>query len=135
MPVFGLIRTDALRETSLIAPYYGSDKLLLAELSLRGRFQEIPEYLFCRRCHSNQSSRLSPEEREIWISPKAAMRPKILRNRGSIGFFKAILKAQLDWNERTSCFKVLIDYLLASNSWKHFLVKKTPTKVEEKFVG
>lgn len=56
--VFGLIRADSLRETSLIANYSGSDRLLLAQLSLQGSFFEHPEKLMSLRRHTQQSIHL-----------------------------------------------------------------------------
>ena len=44
--VFGLLRSDSLKKTRLIGNYIGADVCLLAELSLLGRFYEIPDYLF-----------------------------------------------------------------------------------------
>ena len=54
--VFGVIRSDGLIKTHLIGSYIGSDVCLLADLSLRGRFFEIPEALFFRRHHPKASS-------------------------------------------------------------------------------
>lgn len=54
--VFGLIRSDVLARTPLIGNYISSDSCLLAELSLHGRFHELPERLFYRREHSEASS-------------------------------------------------------------------------------
>lgn len=48
---FGLIRSHVLRRTGLFAPYCGSDLDLVLELSLHGKFIEIPEPLFFRRIH------------------------------------------------------------------------------------
>jgi len=53
---YGLIRTAALSKTRLIPSYPGGDYRLLAELSLRGKFIEIPECLFLRRIHPGASS-------------------------------------------------------------------------------
>ena len=52
--VFGLIRADALRATALIGSYRGSDRGLLAELALRGRFLQGPEPLFVHRDHAGR---------------------------------------------------------------------------------
>ena len=52
----GLIRREVLSRTALIGPHMGSDVSLLAELSLRGRFFVIPEYLYFRRFHPESSS-------------------------------------------------------------------------------
>lgn len=54
--VFGLIHSDILRKTRLIGNYIASDVCLLTELSLYGKFHEIPERLFFRRVHPKASS-------------------------------------------------------------------------------
>lgn len=43
--LFGLIRSSALRQTSLMQSYLGSDRTLLAELSLLGPIVDTPEIL------------------------------------------------------------------------------------------
>ncbi len=55
LPVFGLIRADVLRRTSLIGPYASGDHLLLAELVLAGPFHIADEHLFRSRLHPGQS--------------------------------------------------------------------------------
>lgn len=49
--IFGLIRRDILAATPLIGAYLASDRSLVAELSLYGPFDELPERLFFRRKH------------------------------------------------------------------------------------
>ena len=55
-PHYGVIRSGALAKTRLMPGYPGGDYRLLAELSLLGKFVEIPEYLFMRRVHPGASS-------------------------------------------------------------------------------
>jgi glycosyltransferase involved in cell wall biosynthesis len=55
--VFGVIRSDVLRRTKLIGSFIGADNCLLGELSLHGRFVQVPEELFHRRDHPKASSR------------------------------------------------------------------------------
>ena len=55
--VFGLVRSDALRATRLLPDYYGSDRALLAELALLGRFVLVPAALFKNREHPGRGSR------------------------------------------------------------------------------
>ena len=55
-PHYGLMRARALAGTRLMPTYPGGDYRLLAELTLKGKFVEIPEYLFFRRIHSAASS-------------------------------------------------------------------------------
>jgi glycosyltransferase involved in cell wall biosynthesis len=54
--VFGVIRSVVLKGTALIGNYPGSDRALLGELTLYGKFFEIPERLFLRRQHPQASS-------------------------------------------------------------------------------
>lgn len=54
-PLYGLIRASALRKTALLGSYVGADIPLLAELSLHGKFCEVPEHLFYRRLHPGAS--------------------------------------------------------------------------------
>lgn len=54
--IVGLIRREALARTQLMPSYPGGDFRLIAELSLQGKFYEVPEYLFFRRLHERSSS-------------------------------------------------------------------------------
>ena len=64
--IFGVIRRDALARTGLMRNFYGTDKLLLAELALLGRFKQSPERLYLQRFHNNMSWTLNKEERKTW---------------------------------------------------------------------
>lgn len=54
--ILGLIRAKTLSRTRLLPSYPGGDYRLLGELSLMGRFFEVPEYLYLRRLHPRSSS-------------------------------------------------------------------------------
>ncbi len=56
--IFGLIRHCALELTPLMGAYAHGDGVLLARLSLLGRFVEIPETLFYQRRHDAQSMKI-----------------------------------------------------------------------------
>ena len=51
----GVIRTDSLRQTHLVPRYAGGDYRMMAELSLLGKFFEIPEPLYVRRIHQGST--------------------------------------------------------------------------------
>ena len=53
--VFGLYRRSVLDRTRLHCPYYTSDRNLVAETALLGRFVTVPEATFYNRKHENQS--------------------------------------------------------------------------------
>jgi glycosyltransferase involved in cell wall biosynthesis len=48
-PIYGVIRTEALRRTQLFRSHSGSDRILLAELSLLGQLYQLPELLLYER--------------------------------------------------------------------------------------
>lgn len=48
-PIYGVIRTGALRRTQLFRSHSGSDRILLAELSLLGQLYQLPELLLYER--------------------------------------------------------------------------------------
>jgi glycosyltransferase involved in cell wall biosynthesis len=53
--ILGVIRIDALRRTRLEPAHRGGDYRLMAELSLLGKFVEVPERLYVRRIHGGSS--------------------------------------------------------------------------------
>lgn len=53
---YGLIRREILGKTGLMRNYAGGDIPLILELSLYGKFYEVPERLFYRRMHEAASS-------------------------------------------------------------------------------
>ncbi|MGC2198848.1 MAG: glycosyltransferase family A protein [Stellaceae bacterium] len=58
--IFGVIRMSGLSRLPPQGIYVSGDRVLLARLSLLGRFCEIPEHLFIRRRHSGQSVAMLP---------------------------------------------------------------------------
>jgi hypothetical protein len=54
---FGLFRRDALLGSSLHGTYSGSDRVLLAEMALRGPWTCVPEPLFLHREHDERYTR------------------------------------------------------------------------------
>ena len=61
--VYGLLRRDVVCRTRLMGSFRGSDIVFQAELSLYGKFIEIPEVLFLRRMHE-QAYASSPDEQQ-----------------------------------------------------------------------
>jgi glycosyltransferase involved in cell wall biosynthesis len=53
---YGLCRSSTLRKTGLLRNYSGGDFPLIAEMSLYGKFFEIPDAFFYRRMHEKASS-------------------------------------------------------------------------------
>ncbi len=116
--VFGLIRRDTLAHTALIDSFIGSDRALLAHLSLLGRIHRIDEDLFFSRDHSGRSIRaLRLRERGSWWDPALVGKPafpwwRLLRAYGAI-----IRSAPLERAERARCYASLAVW--CRYSWRY----------------
>jgi glycosyltransferase involved in cell wall biosynthesis len=66
--VMGLFRRDVLEGSMLLESFHGADRALIAELSLRGRFREVPLPLLRVRDHAERYTRakVRPDERAAW---------------------------------------------------------------------
>lgn len=83
-PFYGVMRSSALRATRWVhPPHHSGDQILLAELSLKGRFYEIPEELFFSRVHIGKTSHVHRtlrdrdalvDQREPGVGPVASLR-------------------------------------------------------------
>jgi glycosyltransferase involved in cell wall biosynthesis len=105
--IYGLMRHSALARASAMPPYYGGDKVLLAELSLLGRYHLLEAPLFHRRCHPAQSS--SPQTsryRAMWISGRRIqLVPPQLRLIAA--YLQAVLWAKLTPAQRLRCLSAI----------------------------
>lgn len=107
--VFGVMRRDALQATDLIGNYEASDIILLAELSLRGKLYEIPEYLFFRRDHPEMSGRANPTPKSIaaWFDPANQQQLVMPMSRLFIEHIRAINRVPMNAVDRARCYKQL----------------------------
>ncbi|GAI77161.1 unnamed protein product [marine sediment metagenome] len=111
--IFGLIPSNVLSRTQLISNYIGSDRNLLAEISLLGRLYEIPENLIFIRKHSRSYSYIYdkfPRLRITWWDPMITRR--IIYTTNVIEFFKSIGNIQLNWFERLLCYAYLVRWFI-----------------------
>jgi len=128
--IFGLIRSSTLNMTQLISNYIGSDRNLLAEISLLGRIYEIPEYLIFIRRHSRSYSYIYdkfPRLRVTWWDPMKTKR--IIYTINIIEYFKSIGHVQLNWFERLLCYAHIVRWFILEG-WP-----KIYEDIETKFLG
>lgn len=88
--LYGVMRTQTLRDTKVFAGYYSCDRNTLAELALLGKLYEIPEYLFFHRIY--------PEALGAAAYSGRSVQELFLLDPGT------------DWNEGFSAFKVYRNY-------------------------
>lgn len=76
---FGLYRRDALVGSGLHDTYSGSDRVLLAELALRGPWARVPDPVFLHREHPHRYTRavllVDRRQAALWQDTTAAPRP------------------------------------------------------------
>lgn len=118
-PVFGLIRTNILKETGLIGSYSDSDRVLLAQLALRGQFYQFAEDLLYLRRHLKQSiqalaSHRSQHKYTHWFD--SATKGKIIFPHWRVlkELTNSINNVPLSLQEKSSCYVALIPWLRRS---------------------
>ena len=60
---YGVIRIDVMRRIAPHNSYHNAGRKLVAELSLYGRFQQVPEVMFWRRQHAGRGDNLGSIKR------------------------------------------------------------------------
>jgi len=123
MDLWGVIRTAQLKDTGLLSPYVGYEKVLMAALSLRGRFAELPQQLFSYRIHRDSfSSRIAEDARQEWCDP-AAKQTTYPRLKYLDGYFDAINKSPLSQVQKMLCRVAIGRYLLQVSKWRRVLLE------------
>jgi glycosyltransferase involved in cell wall biosynthesis len=115
--IFGLIRTCVLRKTKLIRNYTDSDRTLLTELGLRGKFYKASNIFLYHRIHSGMSTKTHKQwsERAKWFDPN--LEKKVILS-GWIQIFdyiKAINDVPLKFRDKICCYFVIIKRI----KWRH----------------
>lgn len=106
--VFGLMRHHVLGKTPLIGNYIGSDICLLAELSLYGKFFEVPGYLFFRRLHPGASSHNRSNVQQMeFFDPKKKGKIVLPWCRRRFENFVSVKRAPIRFHEKMFLFGFL----------------------------
>ncbi|WP_433167842.1 glycosyltransferase family 2 protein [Kribbella sp. CA-247076] len=114
---YGVMRSDILRRTPLNGSYHHSDRTIMAELALYGRFHQVPELLFFRRDHPDRAERAKPtiRSRSANMEPRRASRLKhpTVRLLAEYvgGFVGGIRRAPLSSSDRLRCYGHLAHWL------------------------
>jgi glycosyltransferase involved in cell wall biosynthesis len=108
--VFGLIRKKILKNTKLIDSFMTSDRVLLGELALYGRFFKINEYLFFHREHGGRSVKLNPDPiaREKWFDTRNNMKVVFPQWRRLLEHFKSTLRVPMSLRQRLTLSYVVL---------------------------
>ncbi len=121
---YGLIRSDAIRKTPLYLPYYGPEKVFIAELALLGRYQEIPETLFYPRVLTEGSGNIkTAAEQQAFIDTRRIHRFPLTRVRFLLGYLSAIHRSRLTISETLKCWGHVLRWLFQVSKW-HSVVRR-----------
>ena len=138
--IYGVMRMSALRQLPPQGIYVNADGVLLARMSLLGRFYEVPEYLFINRRHSRQSGATLPvrvtQPRRFrltnwycsslpcpeWWDPSKSRALTFPEFRLLFEYFLSISRAPLPAGQKLRCYFMLLSWLKAptSRSTSHF---------------
>jgi glycosyltransferase involved in cell wall biosynthesis len=119
LPLSGVIRRDALLATGLYASYSGADKVLLAELVLKGRFHEVEEELFAKRIHRGCTHYKTTRERAQHEAKEPAGIPQVSMVRD---YTKMTFAADLNSFQRLHCMVTIVGMARRPEVWRRLLV-------------
>jgi glycosyltransferase involved in cell wall biosynthesis len=119
--IFGLMRREALLNTALQQTFYGTDKVLLAELALLGTWRVVEEPLWLRRCHAGASNHLSVWQKAKWANPDAK-KSTLPVTRMVRGYADAIERRDYPPLERAQCYTALAVLAVQPDKFRKFLV-------------
>jgi glycosyltransferase involved in cell wall biosynthesis len=117
--VFGVIRKAALARTRLHLSFDGSDRNLIAELALLGRFAHINRPLFRNRDHPGRYTRavrLDPRNVMAWQQPDRAGQRVLHRWENFREYVAAVGRHVPDPAERRRCWGHLLRWQLANRN-------------------
>lgn len=121
---YGLMRSEIVRNTQLYLPVYGSEKVLMGELALWGRYAEVPETLFYVRVHPEAAGCLSSAEaQQAFVAPARPRGRSLARLQLIWGYLTAVRRAKLRMDEKVRCYGVVLRYVLQVRKWKGILWK------------
>jgi glycosyltransferase involved in cell wall biosynthesis len=114
---YGVMRTQVLRRTAMKESYHHADRTIIAELSLYGRFYQVPDWLYFRRDHADRAERAHPSVRGRCanMDPGRAdpLRHPAVRLYGEYiwAYVRAIHRAPLSSADRRECYRYLAQWL------------------------
>lgn len=99
---YGLMRASTLEQVKIRASHVAWDNVFLSELSLYGRFWEIPDVLFSRRIHDGAFSRMTSAE-QLSVYYGGTARPKVSMRtwRIYLGYLLAALRTSMPLSDKT----------------------------------
>jgi glycosyltransferase involved in cell wall biosynthesis len=133
--IYGVIRTEVLRRTMLTSSAYSNDRAMMAELALRGRFHHLPDVLLYIRDHTQRTAQIRTLRSKIAVLDphrgNALLHPMFrIYAEYTFGFFRAIARVPLPWDERARCYVLALAWLS-----RRLLERATPRRASRAHQG
>jgi glycosyltransferase involved in cell wall biosynthesis len=121
--VYGLIRREVMAQTQLHPNYCGGEKVLLAEIALRGKIFEIPELLFFVRWHTERftSNASTREQDEHMATDTSRVFSLPHQYRATLGYLALIAAVPMKLTDRLGCFVAWTRFTLQVSKWASIL--------------
>lgn len=122
---YGLFRLETLKRTRLLLNFYGAEKVLMGEISLLGRYHEVPELLFYQRVHNKASSNLdSASEQASFAESKRKSNPFVSTRLPILAaHLGAVAHTPLSWSQKLRGYLAVLQYLFQIGKWKGVITK------------
>jgi hypothetical protein len=110
---YGMIRSEVLRKTRLQQNYTDSDRTLLSELSLYGKFLQVPEPLFYRRVHPQRSTVVFSNwrDRMNWFGEEMKDRIVLPHWMQFFDYLVTIARSHISLKEQLLCYRHMLTWL------------------------
>ena len=115
---YGVIRTEAMRSVKPLGSYHHSDRIVVCELLLRGKFHITPEWLYFRRDTTDRSYNVSSKLRQrceiLDPTRKNRLKHPTVRLVGEYvrGYVQAIRQAPISADEKRACYGLLTRWVM-----------------------
>lgn len=118
-PIFGLMRSKAIRTLGPQGDYIAADRIYLGELALMGKIHEVPENLFFRRIHPGMSTEANKNSRSLamWFNPANQRRILLPKWKWLKEYLRGVNRARLTSAERRQCLLIVLQNLLPPRKW------------------
>jgi hypothetical protein len=108
--VYGLMRASAVRESGIFRDVICPDRLLMAELALRGEFRQLPEELWFRRQFHAEAASVARQRTSLFAgrAPRGRWMPPWLQHGRSL--WKTYVKGVVDPEARRAAARRVLQY-------------------------
>ena len=106
---YGLIRSQVLGKTRLQQNYTDSDRTLLCELSLHGKFYEIPDPIFFKRYHP-KNTYVNMRARMAWFKPSLKGKVSFPFWMQLFDYLVTIYRVPISKKEKLQCYFIMLGW-------------------------